>query len=237
MYCLFPKDWHFIILDLTSLSEQGSRPIVPSALTHTTQKHSYTRWGTPQDASFDSIHLFTYIYIHLLISLPFCPFSVSCIWLCLHCSAKGLSFCTDIDTHQLPKRTSISYYPLECFFLKIYLHLHPPVGLWPLLNTWLFGVFSSLKLFGQLPYPTGNMVLSCKELTATGRFYLQSMTHMYQIPTVSYPSGSGALCSRWMDNCRHMDNSYHRRRCEVTLEAFGERIRAQRHRAVRSQEQ
>ena len=109
----------------------------------------------------------------------------------------------------------------------MYLHLHPPVGLWPLLNTWLFGVFSSLKLFGQLPYPTGNTVVSCKEPTATGRFYLQSTTHMYQIPTVSYLSGSGALCSRWMDNCRHMDNSYHRRRCEVTLEDFGERIRAE----------
>ena len=90
MYCLFPKDWHFILLDLCSLSEQGSRPIVLSALTHTAQKHSYTLWGTPQDASFDNIHLFTYIYIHILISLLFRPFSVSCIWFCLHLSAKWL---------------------------------------------------------------------------------------------------------------------------------------------------
>ena len=180
MYCLFPKDWHFILLDLCSLSEQGSRPIVLSALTHTAQKHSYTLWGTPQDASFDNIHLFTYIYIHILISLLFRPFSVSCIWFCLHLSAKWLVILHWHRHTSIAKEDFHILLPIWMFFffLKIYLHLHPPVGLWPLLNTWLFGVFSFLKLFGQLPYPTGNTVLSCKELTATGKFYLQSVTHM-----------------------------------------------------------
>lgn len=55
---------------------------------------------------------------------------------------------------------------------KTCLHLHPPSALWPLLNTWLFGVSSSLTLFGLLPCPVDNNMLSLKELLSEKGFDL-----------------------------------------------------------------
>lgn len=95
------------------------------------------------------------------IALSFTPIlfiSALCMWLSplFPCKATYYSSVTHLGI-KCKGKTLTSYYPLECFRCKkkIYLHLHPPSGLWPLSNTWLFGESSSLKLFGQLPYPMG----------------------------------------------------------------------------------
>lgn len=123
-------------------------------------------WEIPQDACW----LITYNFPSLLLF----SFSLFCIWFSSFPPEKRLvpQRHTHVSIAKVKPPHPTTHLNISDVRKKIYLHLHPPFGLWPLSNTWLFGEFFSLRLFGQLPYPTGNTRLSLKELIATGRFWL-----------------------------------------------------------------